>query len=56
MHFLSGIYGMSASERKAKIKPLLEFVDMIEAQAPDTQTVRRDAAPPDASGRFAARA
>lgn len=32
MHFLGGIYGMSASERKAKIQPLLEFVDMIEAR------------------------
>ena len=32
LHFLGGIYGMSASERKAKIKPLLEFVDMIEAR------------------------
>jgi ABC-2 type transport system ATP-binding protein len=32
MHFLGGIYGMSASERKAKIQPLLEFVDMLEAR------------------------
>jgi ABC-2 type transport system ATP-binding protein len=32
LHFLGGIYGMSPSERKAKIKPLLEFVDLIEAR------------------------
>jgi ABC-2 type transport system ATP-binding protein len=32
MHFLGGIYGMSASERKAKIQPLLEFVELIEAR------------------------
>jgi ABC-2 type transport system ATP-binding protein len=32
MHFLGGIYGMSPKERKAKIQPLLEFVDLIEAR------------------------
>ena len=32
LHFLGGIYGMSPSERKAKIQPLLEFVDMLEAR------------------------
>jgi ABC-2 type transport system ATP-binding protein len=32
LHFLGGIYGMSTSERKAKIQSLLEFVDMIEAR------------------------
>jgi ABC-2 type transport system ATP-binding protein len=32
MHFLGGIYGMSASERKAKIQTMLEFVDMLEAR------------------------
>jgi ABC-2 type transport system ATP-binding protein len=32
LHFLGGIYGMSPKERKAKIQPLLEFVDLIEAR------------------------
>ena len=32
MHFLGGIYGMSPKERKAKIPPLLEFVELIEAR------------------------
>jgi ABC-2 type transport system ATP-binding protein len=32
LHFLGGIYGMSPSERKAKIPPLLEFVDLMDAR------------------------
>ena len=32
MHFIGGIYGMSPSERKAKIKSLLEFVDLEDAR------------------------
>ena len=32
MHFMGGIYGMSSSERKTKIKALLEFVDLVEAR------------------------
>lgn len=32
LHFMGGIYGMSPSERKAKIQPLLEFVNMLEAR------------------------
>jgi len=32
LHFLGGIYGMSASERKVKIRSLLEFIDMLEAR------------------------
>jgi ABC-2 type transport system ATP-binding protein len=32
LQFMGGIYGMSPKERKAKIGPLLEFVDMLEAR------------------------
>lgn len=32
LHFLGGIYGMTGSERKAKIPPLLEFVDLAPAR------------------------
>jgi len=32
LHFMGGIYGMSSRARFAKIKPLLEFVDMFEAR------------------------
>lgn len=32
LHFLGGIYGMSAGERKAKIPPMLEFVDLTSAR------------------------
>ena len=32
LHFLGGIYGMSQAERKSKIDPLLEFVDLGEAR------------------------
>lgn len=32
MHFIGGIYGMPLSERKAKIQPLLEFVDLMDAR------------------------
>jgi ABC-2 type transport system ATP-binding protein len=32
LHFLGGIYGMPLGERKAKIQPLLEFVELVEAR------------------------
>jgi ABC-2 type transport system ATP-binding protein len=32
LHFLGGIYGMSPGERKAKIQPLLEFVELVDAR------------------------
>lgn len=32
MNFMGGIYGMSSAERKAKIKSLLEFVDLVDAR------------------------
>jgi len=32
LHFLGGIYGMPAKERKAKMQPLLEFVDLLDAR------------------------
>jgi ABC-2 type transport system ATP-binding protein len=32
MHFMGGIYGMTASERKAKIQTLLDFVELTEAR------------------------
>jgi ABC-2 type transport system ATP-binding protein len=32
LHFLGGIYGMSSRERKSKIPPLLEFVDLTAAR------------------------
>jgi ABC-2 type transport system ATP-binding protein len=32
MHFIGGIYGMNPGERKAKIAPLLEFVELKEAR------------------------
>lgn len=32
MHFMGGIYGMSPGLRKAKMKELLEFVDLLEAR------------------------
>ena len=32
LHFMGGIYGMPSGERKAKIKELLEFVDLLDAR------------------------
>ena len=32
LHFMGGIYGMPSRERKEKIGPLLEFVDMLDAR------------------------
>jgi ABC-2 type transport system ATP-binding protein len=32
MHFIGGIYGMKPAERAAKMQPLLEFVNLIEAR------------------------
>ena len=32
LHFIGGIYGMQAGERKVKIQPLLEFVELMEAR------------------------
>jgi ABC-2 type transport system ATP-binding protein len=32
LHFMGGIYGMPPRERRARIKPLLEFIDMVDAR------------------------
>ncbi len=57
LHFLGGIYGMTPGERRAKIEPLLEFVDLVDARKRlARQVIRGHAAPPDAGWCTAARA